>query len=225
MQSVISREKDPFQFGVFSVGAIQGGTGGNIIPDSVVAARHDPQLRQPRCASKMHDGIRRTAKAAAVMAGAPEPEVKIIAGGDAVINDAALVQRTEAALKARCPAPVMRLPPITPSEDFAEYVNAGVPCMFFLVGVLDPKDVDASLPAGRQAAAGQSLAVLRAGARAVDQDFDQGDEPRGADGAAALSGQADSDAAHRSAIDARANSPFKRLSSVCVCRGNSRKRS
>jgi hippurate hydrolase len=103
----------------------------------------------------MQDGIRRTAKAVAAMAGAPEPEVKIIAGGDAVINNAALVERTEATLKAALGAGrVRRLPPITPSEDFAEYVGAGVQSMFFLVGVLDPKDVAESFKPGGKPLAG-----------------------------------------------------------------------
>ena len=35
VQSVISREKDPTEFGVVTIGAIHGGTAGNIIPDSV----------------------------------------------------------------------------------------------------------------------------------------------------------------------------------------------
>jgi amidohydrolase len=143
VQSVISREKDPFQFGVFSVGAIQGGTSGNIIPDNV-ALRGTIRSYDQSVRSKMHDGIRRTAKAAAATAGAPEPEVKIVPGGDAVINNAALVERTEATLKAALGAKVKRMPPITPSEDFAEYAGAGVPAMFFLVGVYDPKDVEAS---------------------------------------------------------------------------------
>lgn len=147
VQGVISREKDPFQFGVFSVGAIQGGTSGNIIPDNV-ALRGTIRSYDPSVRSKMHDGIRRTAKAAAAMGGAPEPEVKIVAGGDAVINNAALVERTEATLKSALGAKVKRMPPITPSEDFAEYASAGVPAMFFLVGVYDPKDVEASRQAG-----------------------------------------------------------------------------
>jgi amidohydrolase len=147
VQGVISREKDPFQFGVFSVGAIQGGTSGNIIPDNV-ALRGTIRSYDQSVRSKMHDGIRRTAKAAAAMAGAPEPEVKIVPGGDAVINNTALVERTEATLKAALGAKVKRMPPITPSEDFAEYAGAGVPAMFFLVGVYDPKDVEASRQAG-----------------------------------------------------------------------------
>ena len=147
VQSVISREKDPFQFGVFSVGSIQGGTTGNIIPDNVVLRgtirSYDQGVR-----TKIHDGIRRTAKAAAASAGAPEPELKILPGGNAVINNAALVERTELALKAALGSKVKRMPPITPSEDFAEYTGAGVPAMFFLVGVYDPKDVEASRQAG-----------------------------------------------------------------------------
>lgn len=149
VQGVISREKDPFQFGVFSVGAIEGGASGNIIPDSVTLRgtirSYDASVR-----TKMHEGIRRTAAAVASMAGAPEPEIKIVNGGDATINDAALVQRTEAALKAAMDGPVLRLPPITPSEDFAAYGKVGVPSMFFLVGVYDLKTVDASrVPGGK----------------------------------------------------------------------------
>jgi amidohydrolase len=148
VQGVISREKDPFQFGVFSVGAIQGGTSGNIIPDKVelrgTIRSYDPTVR-----TKMHDGIRRTAKASAMLAGAPDPEIKIIAGGDAVINNAALVDRTEAVLKASFDAgKVKRMPPITPSEDFAEYGAEGVPLMFFLVGVYDQAQVEASRQPG-----------------------------------------------------------------------------
>ncbi len=148
VQGVISREKDPFQFGVFSVGSIQGGTSGNIIPDKVelrgTIRSYDTTVR-----GRMQDGIRRTAKAVAAMAGAPEPEIRIVSGGDAAINNPALVDRTEAVLKASFePAKVKRMPPITPSEDFAEYGAAGVPSMFFLVGVYDPKEVEASRQPG-----------------------------------------------------------------------------
>lgn len=148
VQSVISREKDPFQFGVFSIGSIEGGTSYNIIPDSVALRgtirSYDQSVRQ-----KMHDGIRRTAKAVAAMAGAPEPELKIDFLGDATINDAGLVGKIETVLNAGLEnVRVQRMPPITPSEDFSEYAKAGVPSMFFLVGVHDPKDVEASRQPG-----------------------------------------------------------------------------
>lgn len=144
VQGVISREKDPFQFGVFSVGSIQGGSSGNIIPDTVelrgTIRSYDQEVR-----SKIRDGVKRTAMAAAAAAGAPEPDVRVVPGGDATINNAQLVDRTEAVLKASFdPTKVKRMQPITPSEDFAEYGAAGVPLMFFLVGVDDPNEVEAS---------------------------------------------------------------------------------
>ena len=71
---------------------------------------------------------------------------------DAVVEaifNSALVNDVDGVLKSALgAAQVRRLPPITPSEDFSEYVNAGVPAMFFLVGVHDPKDVEASRQPG-----------------------------------------------------------------------------
>ncbi|HEX7866161.1 MAG TPA: amidohydrolase [Variovorax sp.] len=148
VQTVVSREKDPAEFGVVTIGAIQGGTAGNIIPDSVLL-RGTVRSYKPEVREKMLAGIRRTAKAAAAMAGAPEPAIDFGDGGAAVINDEAVVQRTVAALKAQLgAAKVVQVPPITASEDFSEYVNAGVPSMFFFVGVSDPKEVAESLKPG-----------------------------------------------------------------------------
>ena len=148
VQGVVSREKDPFEFGVVTIGAIQGGSVGNIIPDSVVL-RGTIRSYKPDVREKLHDGVRRTAKAVAQMANAPEPEVKIIPGGDAIINDAGLVERTEAVFKSAFgAAKVHRVPPITASEDFSEFGNAGVPSMFFFIGVYDPRDVEASRKPG-----------------------------------------------------------------------------
>ena len=45
VQSVISREKDPTEFGVVSIGAIHGGTAENIIPDNVLLLRNHPHLQ------------------------------------------------------------------------------------------------------------------------------------------------------------------------------------
>jgi acetylornithine deacetylase/succinyl-diaminopimelate desuccinylase-like protein len=45
VQTVISREKDPKEFGVVTIGAINGGTVGNIIPDTVKCAA--PSALQP----------------------------------------------------------------------------------------------------------------------------------------------------------------------------------
>ena len=148
VQTVVSREKDPAEFGVVTIGAIQGGTVGNIIPDSVVLSgtirSYKPEVRE-----KLLAGIRRTANASAMMGGAPEPVVELVSGGAAVVNDEALVQRTTAELKGVFGgARVVQVPPITASEDFSEFVNAGVPSMFFFVGVLAPEEFAASLMPG-----------------------------------------------------------------------------
>jgi hippurate hydrolase len=148
VQTVVSREKDPFEFGVVTVGAVQAGTVGNIIPDTAVL-RGTIRSYKPEVRDKLLEGVRRTAKAEALMAGAPEPDVALVEGGLAVVNSEQVVNKTEAVLKAALGAKnVMRVPPITASEDFSAFVNEGVPSMFFFIGVYDPKQVAESMKAG-----------------------------------------------------------------------------
>ena len=43
-----------------------------------------------------------------------------------------------------------RWPPITASEDFSEFVSAGVPSMYFMIGTYDPQQVaDSRKPGGQ----------------------------------------------------------------------------
>jgi hippurate hydrolase len=148
VQAVVSREKDPAEFGVVTVGAIQGGTVGNIIPDTVVL-RGTIRSYKPEVREKLLAGIRRTANAAAAMGGAPEPLVEMVPGGSAIMNDAAVVNRTATALKAALgDANVVEVPAITASEDFSEFLNAGVPGMMFFVGTVSPEDWAASRKPG-----------------------------------------------------------------------------
>jgi len=142
VQTIISREKDPKEFGVVTIGAIQGGTVGNIIPDSV-QVRGTIRSYSPAVRSKLLDGVRRVAFASAAMAGAPAPDVQLISGGAAIVNSEALVTRTEAVFKdAFGDAKAQRMPAMTASEDFSQFVNQGVPSMFFFTGVYDPKMVE-----------------------------------------------------------------------------------
>src|SRR6266446_1855202 len=56
VQSVISREKDPTEFGVVSIGSLHAGTAGNIIPDEAVLLGTIRTFK-PDVRAKMHDGI------------------------------------------------------------------------------------------------------------------------------------------------------------------------
>jgi amidohydrolase len=143
LQSVISREKDPTEFGVVSIGAIHGGTAENIIPDDVLL-RGTIRTFKPEVRAKMLAGIERTAKAAAAMSDAPAPDIKITEGAKAVMNDPAVVEIAAKVLKVAFGDKFMTSPPGTPSEDFSEFVNAGVPSMFFNIGVYEPERVAAA---------------------------------------------------------------------------------
>jgi len=148
LQSVISREKDPTAFGVVSIGAINGGSAGNIIPDQVSLAgtirSFDPGVQH-----KMWDGIERTARAESAMAGAPAPDFQIIEGVKPVINDQALTDRTGAVFKtAFGDKAVLSKTPVYASEDYSEFIFAGVPSVFFGIGVYDPARVAAARAGG-----------------------------------------------------------------------------
>ncbi|MYM35921.1 amidohydrolase [Duganella sp. FT94W] len=152
VQTVISREKDPKEFGVVTIGAIHGGTVGNIIPDTV-KVRGTIRSYSPAVREKLLAGVRRVANAAAAMADAPAPDVELIAGGAAIDNDDALVTRTEGVLKkAFGDANVARMPAMTASEDFSQYINQGVPGMFFFTGVYAPDVVAAADKGGKPVA-------------------------------------------------------------------------
>jgi hippurate hydrolase len=143
LQSVISREKDPTEFGVVSIGAIHGGTAENIIPDDVTLLGTIRTFK-PEVRAKMLAGIERTAKSVAAMSDAPPPEIRISAGAKAVVNDAGVVATAEKVLKAAFGDKVRTSPPGTPSEDYSEFINAGVPSMFFNIGVYEPERVAAA---------------------------------------------------------------------------------
>ena len=90
-------------------------------------------------------------------------EIKITEGAKAVINDPGVVATAEKVLKAAFGDKFRSSPPVTTSEDYSEFINAGAPSMFFNIGVYEPERVAA---ARRSAAADQPLALVRAGAEA-----------------------------------------------------------
>ena len=141
VQSVVSREKDPQAPGVVTIGAIQGGTAGNIIPDQVVV----------RGTIRNYDAdVRAKMKAAAAMAGAPEPDIHIGDGADSVINDPALTARIGPVFQTAFGDKAILDPAPGPaSEDYSMFVNAGVKASLdFQIGVYDPARVAAAAAGG-----------------------------------------------------------------------------
>jgi amidohydrolase len=138
VQTVISREKDPTEFGIVSIGAVHSGTAANIIPDD---ARVVGTIRsyKPEVRAKMLAGIERTAKAVAAMSDAPAPDIKMEEGTKAVINDPAVVAAAEKVLKVAFGDRLRLTPANTASEDFSEFAGAGVPSMMFNIGVYEPE--------------------------------------------------------------------------------------
>lgn len=141
VQSVISREKDPKAFGVITVGSFVAGTVGNIIPDhadlKLTLRSYDEATRK-----LLLDGVERTARTVTEMARAPLPTITHQGGTAAVVNTSALTQRTAAMLKTGLGPEVLFVPASesggSASEDYSEFVKAGVPSVYFAVGGLDP---------------------------------------------------------------------------------------
>ena len=98
---------------------------------------------------KLLAAIERVAKAEAESANAPKPPlVQVIDPANAVYNDPKLAERLSQALsKALGAASVEIIPAEMVSEDFSAYVEAGVPSLYFSLGVADParfKEAEAS---------------------------------------------------------------------------------
>ena len=149
VQSVVSRDKNPQQPGVVTIGTIQGGTAGNIIPDEVTI-RGTIRSYDPEARAKLLRGVERVALASSMMAGAPAPEIVRGESSDSVVNDPEVTERTAAVFRAAFGQAAISKPDlITASEDFSKYVQAGVPrSLFFEIGVYEQARVDAAKNGG-----------------------------------------------------------------------------
>ena len=157
VQSVVAREKDPFKFGVVTIGSFHAGSVSNIIPDhadlQLTLRSYDPDVRRV-----INEGVERTARAEADMARAPAPDIRHTFTAGPVINDPALASATATRLTAALGARVQFLPESAPgwtaSEDYSEFVSAGMPhSVYFAIGGY-PQDV-----IDRYKAAGKPLPV------------------------------------------------------------------
>lgn len=143
LQTIVSREVAPTDPAVVTVGSIHGGSKHNIIPPKVtlqltVRTMKDSVRRQ------VLDAIGRIAKAAAVGARAPEPQVTLHMEEftPALINEDGLTKKTVALLRdVLGPENVTPIPPKMGGEDFGRYGREGVPIFMFGLGTIAPERV------------------------------------------------------------------------------------
>jgi hippurate hydrolase len=139
LQTIVSREVDPLEPAVLSIGSIHGGTKGNIIPEEVLL-----QLNYRYFTTETDRRIRlaigRIARGVALAAGVPEDRMPLISEkytGAPVENDPALTRRLASAFSAILGRdkviPVQRF---TYSDDFSLFgrVQPRIPLCYFLLG-------------------------------------------------------------------------------------------
>jgi len=158
-QTIASRENNPLDPIVVTVGSIHGGTKHNIIPDEVkmqlTVRTYKPKVRQ-----RVLSAIEQIAKGCATAAGLPPdkmPEVNVLHAEhvNAVYNNPELTKRVKATLKSAIgDENVVDKDPTMAGDDFSEFSlpDHSIPACMFNVGAVDPakaaeaKKTGASLP-------------------------------------------------------------------------------
>jgi amidohydrolase len=149
-QTLISREKDPLEPAVLTVGSIQGGSKYNIIPDEVhlqiTLRTYKPEVRK-----QLLDGIARIAKAESLAANSPkEPLIKIPESANATYNDPALSKRVGAAVaRAVGEKNFGEWHPEMVAEDFGTLCKAaGSPYVQLRIGAVQPARFQQAMASG-----------------------------------------------------------------------------
>jgi hippurate hydrolase len=127
LQTLVSRENNPFDPAVVTVGSFHAGTKNNIISDEAklqLTVRSYPVEVQ----KKLIDGIRRIARGEAIAAGLPEdkmPEISISETAPSTFNTAQFSDRLRTLFTDHFGAQrVVETKPIMASEDFSQYWRA-----------------------------------------------------------------------------------------------------
>jgi len=156
LQTIVSRQQDPLDPAVVTVGDIHGGTKRNIIPDEV-KMELTTRAYSDKAMKIIIDGVKRTALGVALSAGVPEdrqPVVTVIKeeSGQALFNDPALSNRVKSALDSSLGGSnVFIEPPIMGSEDFGNFglPDRQIPVVMFRLGAMDPVKFAAAQKAGK----------------------------------------------------------------------------
>lgn len=149
LQTIVSRENNPLDPSVITVGSIHGGSASNIIPD-LVKLQITVRSLDPAIQKRLLAAIERQAKGEALAANAPkEPLIEIKSNTDAVYNDPELTQRMVAAARAALGADqVVEMPAQMGGEDFSQFGLTGVRAVLLHVGAVDAAKLEASLKSG-----------------------------------------------------------------------------
>ena len=149
LQTLVSREVNPIDAAVVTVGSIHGGTKHNIIGDEcklqLTVRSYKAEVRK-----QLLDGIRRKAKAVAQGAGAPEPEVTFSEGTPSLYNDEDLASRVVPVFERLLGKDNIRYDePVMGGEDFSQYGKAGVPIFMYRLGSVNARRLQQYKMAGR----------------------------------------------------------------------------
>ncbi len=154
LQTVVSRETDPLEPAVVTVGSFHAGTKHNIIPDDA-HLQLTVRTMKPAQREKTLAAIRRATNGIAAAAGIPAERAPIIEiskdNVPATINNPALTRRVAAAMeKAMGKENVVPGPAIMGSEDFSLYAlqDPRPPISMFWLGAADPKKIKESQEKG-----------------------------------------------------------------------------
>jgi amidohydrolase len=154
-QTIASRENNPVDPIVVTVGSIHGGTKHNIISDEVKMQLTVRTYKQ-EVRDRVLAAIDRIAKGTATMAGFPEDRMPIVKVEKdqytpATYNNPELTKRVSATLKSAIGATnVVQKDPTMGGEDFSEYSlpDHSIPAFMFNVGAVDPAKVAESKKTG-----------------------------------------------------------------------------
>ena len=148
LQTLVSREANPTDPAVVTVGSMQCGAKHNVIPDSchlkLTVRSYTDGVRKA-----LLEGIARKARAVAQSDEGPEPIVEISEGTPALRNDPALAERLRPVLAAELGAENVGTDrPVMGGEDFSRYGRAGVPILMIRLGSIDPDRLAGYVKAG-----------------------------------------------------------------------------
>lgn len=146
LQTIVSREVNPLDPCVVTVGSIHGGTKHNIIPNEV---KLQLTVRTTKTETRDHvlKAIERILKAAALSARAPEPEMRVILEHytPTTVNDVALARKSAAVFREILgPENVKPRQPQMGAEDFGRYSEGKVPIFMYFLGTIQQEKYDAA---------------------------------------------------------------------------------